>query len=681
MRKLFILLLLVIAGYLSKAQSVGIGTTTPNSNAALEIRSNNKGLLMPRLSSAAKTSMTNVPKGMMVYDSTYSAFYYHDGGKWRSISEHNTDSLLLSDAINTPAVTANISGGNVVTTAISGILYDDGGPAANYSNNVFQTYGVSSASNDSIVGYKVIVEQMNLAAGDTLAIYVLDDPGHAVYFTGNKTGTYTFAASSDLGFVFLSNASGNAPGFKIRWGIITTSATVTDQAPFYGWYFNEKKIAVRGGISPVGYWISDSIGRLSFAYGNNAKAKGLNAIALGSQVSASGDFAAAIGFGSTASGSNSTAIGYIATASGNYATALGRYATASGQESFATGASTKAIGLSSTATGSQTTASGNYSTAMGSQTTASGINSMAAGLETTASNDYAIAMGNKTVASGNSSTAMGLSTTASGENSTSMGNSTTALGGSSVAMGNQTLAKSYGSLAIGRFNDDFGVSAGFWASGDPLFMIGNGSSNANRNNALVVLKNGNLGFGVNTPLAKMHIAGNMIMDFLSNTTLQMKADGVDKAFVQLSGDNLRLGTYSANNTATVIFRLNGADRFTINPNGNATISGTLTQNSDARFKRDIAKIENALDKVMLLNGYQYHWQNELRKDTSLQIGLIAQNVESVLPQLVVTDTEGQKSVAYQNMVPVLIEAIKEQQALIVEMKKEIETLKQKRAEK
>ena len=67
------------------AQNVGIGTTTPNANAALEIKSNNKGVLMPRLSTTARNNMTNVAKGMLVYDTTNAGFYYHDGGMLATI--------------------------------------------------------------------------------------------------------------------------------------------------------------------------------------------------------------------------------------------------------------------------------------------------------------------------------------------------------------------------------------------------------------------------------------------------------------------------------------------------------------------------------------------------------------------------------------------------------------------
>jgi len=58
-----------------------------------------------------------------------------------------------------------------------------------------------------------------------------------------------------------------------------------------------------------------------------------------------------------------------------------------------------------------------------------------------------------------------------------------------------------------------------------------------------------------------------------------------------------------------------------------------------------------------------------------QIGFIAQELEKILPEVVMTDSNGKKSVAYQNMVALIIEAIKEQQLLIEKQQKEIENLK------
>jgi len=98
--------------------------------------------------------------------------------------------------------------------------------------------------------------------------------------------------------------------------------------------------------------------------------------------------------------------------------------------------------------------------------------------------------------------------------------------------------------------------------------------------------------------------------------------------------------------------------------GNVKATNFLSS-SDERLKKDIKKIENALEKIDQLEGISFKWK-ETGKES---IGLIAQNVEGVLPELVSEDNEGLKSIQYGNIVAVLIEAVKEQQKQIDELKK------------
>jgi len=88
--------------------------------------------------------------------------------------------------------------------------------------------------------------------------------------------------------------------------------------------------------------------------------------------------------------------------------------------------------------------------------------------------------------------------------------------------------------------------------------------------------------------------------------------------------------------------------------------------SDERYKKDIHPLTASLDKIMKLQGVSFLWKDTGSKRgfrQGRQIGLIAQNVESVLPELVLTDENGYKAVAYDKLVPVLVEAVKEQQAV------------------
>ena len=99
--------------------------------------------------------------------------------------------------------------------------------------------------------------------------------------------------------------------------------------------------------------------------------------------------------------------------------------------------------------------------------------------------------------------------------------------------------------------------------------------------------------------------------------------------------------------------------------GNISASGTVTANSDEKLKENVITIENALDKVLSLRGVEYD-----RIDSGEhQIGVIAQEVEKIIPEVVYGDEI--KSVAYGNLIGLLIEAIKEQQKEIDELKKTI----------
>lgn len=480
MKKLIALTLCCFSAMLVSSQNIGIGTTTPNVNAALEIKASNKGLLMPRLSTTARKNMPAVPKGMIVFDSTYNSFYYHDGSKWRPVSDNNPDSLLTDNGL-IPRVTANMSA-VASTNAISGTLYDNGGPSANYANNSTNQYTVEpTLKKDSTIAlsYKVIVEEMNLESPyDSLEIYVSGDYEHRQVFTGNRTGTFYFPVFGRyLEFVFKSNGVNNLPGFKIRWGLMTTNIDASEPPPSYGWYFNFPKIAVRGGTHLNNGWAADSLGILSFAYGYNTKAKGEASFAIGSLARAGGSAAAAIGYEVNARGTGSLASGYYTYAGGDYsvamgegsralshysvamgenaiasdynAVAMGSYVTASGWGAVAMGNGAIASGGGSFATGSATKATGHFSVAMGSNSEANGESSVAFGKNNKANGPGSTALGLSTTALGTSSTALGQSTVANGINATAMGFSTLAAGTSSLAAGNSAIANGQSAVALG----------------------------------------------------------------------------------------------------------------------------------------------------------------------------------------------------------------------------------------
>jgi hypothetical protein len=101
--------------------------------------------------------------------------------------------------------------------------------------------------------------------------------------------------------------------------------------------------------------------------------------------------------------------------------------------------------------------------------------------------------------------------------------------------------------------------------------------------------------------------------------------------------------------------------------------------SDIRFKENITPIENALDKISKISGNTYDWKEENKAEHGYEgndVGVIAQEIEAVLPQLVQTRENGYKAVKYDKLVALLIEGIKEQQTQIHSLTLEIEKLKE-----
>ena len=103
--------------------------------------------------------------------------------------------------------------------------------------------------------------------------------------------------------------------------------------------------------------------------------------------------------------------------------------------------------------------------------------------------------------------------------------------------------------------------------------------------------------------------------------------------------------------------------------GNILASGNITAFSDIKLKDNIEVIPNALDKVVQIRGVTF---DRIDEEVPRQSGVIAQEVEKVLPEVVITNKNGIKSVAYGNLVGLLIESIKELKVEVNELKARLE---------
>ena len=93
--------------------------------------------------------------------------------------------------------------------------------------------------------------------------------------------------------------------------------------------------------------------------------------------------------------------------------------------------------------------------------------------------------------------------------------------------------------------------------------------------------------------------------------------------------------------------------------------------SDIRLKENIKPIEDSLTKISTISGVEYDWKEEFKQVHGYEghdVGVIAQEIEQALPEAIRTNESGYLSVRYEKIIPLLIQAIKEQQKQIDELK-------------
>lgn len=222
-----------------------------------------------------------------------------------------------------------------------------------------------------------------------------------------------------------------------------------------------------------------------------------------------------------------------------------------------------------------------------------------------------------------------------------------------------------------KINFDVGIN------GDPADMLLDG--------------NGNLGLGTPTPERRLHILGNGPRILIESTggnpeiNFENTDDGVverwaiykhstedDLRFYQ-GGDRVTFEGGSGN----VAIGTDNPQGYRLYVNGTAYATGGWTP-SDSRLKADLAGIDDALGKILRLNGMSFRWRTEDYPDRGLpdgrHYGLVAQEVEEVLPEVVGHGPGDEKALAYSELIPVLVESVKQLKAENDALRARIEAL-------
>ena len=301
MLRICLSLSIALIAHTALAQNVGIGTTTPDSNAILEIESSSKGLLIPRLTTVQIQDITSPPKGLLVFDKSKNIFRYYDGKFWKEVND--TDAF-----INAGGLVRN--NGDLQNDNF--IFGSDALPDSSFQDTAFLFYKDKGAFRagamvdddswilDSIGSFSFAAGYNALAYGESSVSI-----GAANAARGDNS------VALGVGTEALGDRSLSSGDNAVASGFASFAHGVTPQATNYA------SVAFGANTVASGQW--------STAFGNLSEATGGSSFAVGSQAEASGGISMSLGIQTQATGTYSSAFGRTTRAESYNAMALGRF--------------------------------------------------------------------------------------------------------------------------------------------------------------------------------------------------------------------------------------------------------------------------------------------------------------------------------------------------------------------
>ncbi len=563
----------------------------------------------------------------------------------------------------------------------TGIILDPNGNSNYLANTTYNarariTHSSTPPSGAEVRGMKFRFISLDMdMTGDTL-FFSRDAARTQIIakYTGSQIPQDLLVYGSDIDIYLHFTANGDSEtgtGFELSFQLLYDTESISNISQVLGGptlLFESGRGTFRAGDFPSEELLNRGVNSVAFG---KSKASGESSLAAMNGI-ASNRFSIALGKDAVSSDVGSIAFGQGAVASGEGAVAFG-----------GGGLTTAVFG------GSTNEASGDYSFVFNGgndlHNTASGNSSTAGGMNSTSSGDASFSIGRTTTASANYAVSMGQNTLASGVNS--------------MAMGFNATANSYAMTALGRYNV-LSSTPSSWSAGTALFVVGNGTSSGDRNNALTILKNGRIGVNESSisdsrlrirhdsSISDAHISlyeeENDFARLTFKNTLNSNywtiagrtRDGNTPAYLNFYynevGDILQLEGYSTYG----LMRVNGQLRVSNNAifsgftqtadlysTGAITAAGNICAaniscSSDLRLKKEISPLKFNWSEINLLNAFTSEWKDKSRGD-GLQTGLIAQEVQQVFPEFVVKDSNGYLSVNYIGLIPHLLEAVKD----------------------
>jgi hypothetical protein len=647
MKKIFFFLFFTFCFvFKNYSQSVAINTTgaSANTSSLLDISTSTKGILIPRMTLVERDAITTPANGLLIYQTNnIIGFYFYNGTAWRLVG-NESQLEKITEGANTGY---RILGRDTANHGNIG----NRGMDLSYSGSASLTRGAtglnSFAANESTTashfctaafGFETVAsDQCNFATGRR---------SKAIGFLSSAFGENTVATG------VLTTTFGDSTFARSRCEM-TVGSFNTDYTPAHVGIINPLDRVFGVGIGTLGnrrdglivyksgtIWLDTLI--------SNPIVTANRLYVLNKKLHYNGEKLSPSELEKITEGGN-TGWRILGRNAANY----GDIGAGAIDFSFAPSSSSilGATGLGSFATGGNTIASGNYSTSIGGGSTASGL--------------YAFAGGSSSIAAGSNS----------------------------FSIGEQTIANAYSEIALGSYNTNYTAlnATGFDAL-DRAFVIGIGSSESTRKDALVTFKNGNT-FISNSGGTPVNGSTSIIPNNgVAALQIRATADGIN-LLAGTNNINMTIAKQSIPNTGAptyLSFGYMNAGVYVNTGRIDPAAAGTQVMyatTSDMRLKTDKGLYTDGLFTLNKIKIHNYNW----KENSTADIGVFAQELYKIYPNAVSkgddenTNTVKDKwMVDYSKLVPVLIAAIQqvnkeneEQKITIENLIKRIEKLEQK----
>ncbi len=600
------------------------------------------------MTTANRTNINSPANGLLVFDtSTKSVWFYESTTtSWKEIYGSNNNTTLADTDGDTRIEVEATPDNDEIRFYNDGQLYYTFTKDRLIMHTQSTLIGLEAGSNTTSYGNTAIGQYaLNTNVGSTYSTAIGDEAMRYAYDGVNEVGAYNVA----VGYRSLrgSTTAGN------NHGTLNTAIGSFSMHNNTSGYWN----------TALGYGslVENTSGKQNIAIGNSSllwTTSGSYNIAVGNEAlysNSTGQYNLALGKSALRSNrinSRSTAIGYQSMYYADNRTSGGRdtYNTALGYE---------ALKGSSTASAN----TGRYNTAIGDQSMSSNTSGNI-NVSVGSSTMYSNTSGSKNVAFGH----YALNKNTSGSNNVALG----------YYAGEDNISGNYNILIGDNVNALSGSSSNRLNIGNTIYGTG------------IYQSTYKIGIGVASPDEALDVRGNFQVKNSSGAAKTIIDGSSGNSVVEFRLSGSYGGAFGYNNTNDYLFMYHGGNvvlknglfgvgtttpestlQVGISGDGSSARANAWNTFSDERWKTNIEIISDPIEKLNSINGYYYNWKDG--DDVSTQVGVIAQEIEVALPEIVSTDSDGYKSVDYSKIAALLIEVNKVQEKKIKELQEAVDS--------